>query len=399
MRRLSAVGLLTLAMAVWSCGNSGGGGGAALAGPPLTVGALFDLSGATADVGTPFASGVRDYWNWKNKHGGVAGGRQVILEWHDYAYQVPQAEQFYSQFVADKAVAIQGYGTADTNALRDKIVADKVPYTSLSYDAALTDPTKFPYNFVPGTSYSDQLEIALNWIVAQSPGHNEVAFFHSNSPFGTSPIADGRKYITDKHLDIGFSTYAMASDPTALTAQVTQAKRTQNAKYVIIQNIPKGGAAVAKNVASLGGGMKLICLNWCTNEVYIKTAGEMSEGTVGIAPWLPVNVAGSDAPALKDPIASLRARGGDVTVEGGLYSQAWLQSSLVAHAIDQAASSGQPTGESIRAALEKISNFDTGGIAVGNISFSATNHQGLRGAVIGEVKDGKWIKLEGKQLP
>src|SRR5207249_3208520 len=110
---------LTAAVALLMAACGGGGGGQAQ-GKPIVVGAVFDLSGATADIGTPYSQGVRDYVDWRNANGGVSG-RPIALKWQDYKYEVPTAEQLYTQFVSEGAIAFQGWGTGDTEALRGKI--------------------------------------------------------------------------------------------------------------------------------------------------------------------------------------------------------------------------------------------------------------------------------------
>ena len=165
----------------------------------IKIGAIFDLSGATADVGTPYSEGIRDYVEWKNAEGGVEG-HKLALTWQDFGYKVPQAEQLYQQYVAQGAKVFMGWGTADTEALRPRVTTDKVPFMSASYAETLADPKVTPYNFFPGASYSQQMRIALQYIADQNKGKGkaEVAVFHHDSPFGTSPLEDGKKYIADK---------------------------------------------------------------------------------------------------------------------------------------------------------------------------------------------------------
>lgn len=57
---------------------------------PVKVGALFDQSGPTADIGTPYSEGVRDYVTWRNQSGDDP--RPVDLLWADFGYKVPEAE-------------------------------------------------------------------------------------------------------------------------------------------------------------------------------------------------------------------------------------------------------------------------------------------------------------------
>ncbi len=218
----------------------------------IKVGAIFDLSGATADVGTPYSEGIRDYIEYKNASGGV-DGHKIALTWQDFGYKVPQAEQLYQQYVSQGAKVFMGWGTADTEALRPRITTDKIPFMSASYAETLSDPKVTPYNFFPGASYSQQMRIALQYISDQNKGkHIEVAVFHNDSPFGTSPLEDGKKYIADKKLNIGFKNYPMPAGATDYVAQIGQAK-TQGAKYIIIQNVSSPAAKLATNLAAQRG--------------------------------------------------------------------------------------------------------------------------------------------------
>jgi branched-chain amino acid transport system substrate-binding protein len=381
-----------------ACGSSASTGAVnsnTSVGPPIAIGALFDLSGPTADVGGVYGDGVRNYIAYRNQHGGVAGGRQINLMWNDFKYQVPIAEQFYAQYLSAGAVAIIGYGTGDTEALKSKITTDKIPYLSASFAEPLTDPAVTPYNFPVGTSYSDQMRIALKWIASQSPGHTEVAVFYNDSPFGKSPLDDGQKYVADQKLDIGYKTYAMPKDPTALVPLLTQAK-SQGARYIVIQNVPTPAATLAKDVAQLGIGAKVVCLNYCTNEQLVSVAGTAANGVIGIAPWDTASVA--PAAALTDPAAALTAQSKTIDKEGVVYLEGWYFSALLADAIDRAAKSGQLTGPAIKAALESTSGFDTNGESAEPLTFTSTSHKAEKGAYIVQVANGRWAKLSTGEL-
>ena len=83
----------TLALAFAAILSAGCGGGDA--GPDdnsIKVGAIFDLTGPTADVGTDYGDGVRGFADWINARGGIEG-RPIDLIFQDYGYQVDRAEQ------------------------------------------------------------------------------------------------------------------------------------------------------------------------------------------------------------------------------------------------------------------------------------------------------------------
>ena len=75
-----------------------------------------------------------------NAHGGV-NGKQINLQTFDYSYEVPRAIAQYKKWKQEGMVALQGWGTADTEALVGFVADDQIPYFSASYSGHLTDPT------------------------------------------------------------------------------------------------------------------------------------------------------------------------------------------------------------------------------------------------------------------
>src|SRR5712691_1351714 len=156
-----------VALLLAACGSSkktdsGAKGSSTATKEAIKMGGIFDLSGGTKDVGTPYSEGIRDYVDYRNKEGGI-DGHQIELSWQDFGYKVDQGTQLYSQYVSQGAVAFMGWGTADTEALRPRVTSDQIPFMSASYAATLADPKVTPYNFFPGASYSEQMRIALQF--------------------------------------------------------------------------------------------------------------------------------------------------------------------------------------------------------------------------------------------
>src|SRR3712207_3133236 len=106
---------------------------------PIPVGHLMDNSGATSDVGVPYGQGVADALAWVNDRRKGINGRPLRVLGFDYGYQAPRAVSQYQAWNRENVVAIQGWGTADTEALVRFVSRDRIPYISGSYSAALTD--------------------------------------------------------------------------------------------------------------------------------------------------------------------------------------------------------------------------------------------------------------------
>ena len=377
-----------------ACGGDDGGNEGATGSDSksdIKIGAIFDLSGATADIGTPYAEGIRDYIEYRNAspEGGV-DGHKLVLSWQDFKYDPTLAGQLYGQYVSEGAKVFLGWGTADTEALRPRVTSDKVPFMSASLAETLTDPSVTPYNFVPAATYSQQLRILAQYIADQNKGkHVEIAFFHHDSPFGTSPIEDGKKYIADKKLDIGLKAYVMPKGATDYVAQIGQAK-SQGAKYIVVQNVPSPAAVLATNLMNSKSDIQFVCLNYCGNEIFVKKAGAAANGMLAVVPFAPP-VPGQ--PGLEEINNYLKPKGTDAVAKGQGYIQGWYTAALMMEGVKSAlADGGELTGEKIKAGLEKIKDFKTA--ASDPISFSPTFHGGLLSSPIFQVENGAFKKIQ-----
>jgi branched-chain amino acid transport system substrate-binding protein len=389
-RPLAALAVLSLALA--ACG--GNGDTADGEGAPILIGNIADLSGPTADVGTPYSEGVRGYVEWRNAQGGIAG-RPIELLWEDYQYDVAVAERLYSDYAAQGVVAIQGWGTADTEALRGRVNADEIPYLSASYSEELTHAEQTPYNFIVATSYSDQLRIALRWVHEQDPGA-EVAVFHHDSPFGTSPVADGQAYIEANGLDLGYQVHVM---PGGATDFIGELRRVQSdgVGYIIVQNVESPAAVLARDIHEQGLDIQLILLNWAGGELFVDLAGDAAEGAISVQPWAPVahQVPGQDLPRqhLEEQGEALRSLH---------YTQGWWKMALLADAIESIIEAGgEVTGPAIKDALGAMTSYDTQGVSL-PITLTPRDDGRRTGMICSPlwvVEGGEWSSLANEFCP
>jgi len=385
-KRTVVILMLTLVVALLLAACGGGGGEA------IKVGAIFDLTGATSDVGTPYADGMKDFVAWKNGEGGV-DGRDIELISADYAYVADQAVQLYSQYVSqDEVVVFMGWGTGDTEALRGRIAEDEIPFMSASYSAVLGNPSEAPYNFMIGTTYSDQFIIAIkwaqdDWAAKGNSGQPTIVFMHHDSPFGLSPWEDGKAYAESQGIVI--SSIPMPGGATDLTAELTQVQDAE-AGYIVIQNVSSPASVLAKNVADLGLDAQIICLNWCTDELFVNLAGDAANGVVGTSPFA---FPASGVSGLNNMKAHLEANGKSLDDIGVRYVAGWLTMQVMTKAMEDVADAGDDvTGPNIRAALEALKNYDTGGITT-PLTFSSSDHAGSKALKMVEVQNGKWVDI------
>jgi len=386
--RIQVAGVAVVAcLATLAVGCGGDDGGGAGDGGPIRIGGIFDLSGPTSDVGVAYADGIKDRVEQLNAEGGV-DGREIELISDDYAYEVPRAEQLYSRLKSEQVIAIQGWGTGDTEALSPRITQDKIPYLSASYSENVADPAETPFNFVPGMTYSDQMRSVLDYIAEEAGGATEVAAFHNDSPFGESPLEDGRSHIEEQGYDIGYETYAMPAEATDYASELSRAKR-QGAEWIVIQNVATPSAQLAKDVQRQGLDAQIVCLVYCSDEVYTRLAGEAAEGTIGIFPFAPVS---DDAPGL-EPAAEAIGGEEQLADTNVHYVQGYYTMDAMVEGIRSALESdAELTGETLQSALEEMSPVDTGEVS-SPLDWTSDRHAGLESARLYRFEGGEWTRL------
>ena len=366
------------------CGGDGGGDGAA--DNTIKVGAIFDLTGPTADVGTDYADGMRGYADWLNMQGGIEG-RPIELIYQDYGYQIARAEQLYSQFVSEGVVIFMGWGTGDTEALRLRVIEDEIPFSSASLSHVLGDPSEAPYNFLVAPTYTDQFRIALDWIARDhGEGTPVVALMHNASPFGLSPSRYGGVEYAEA-IGVDLTLYEMPRAAVDYTGEFSRIRQS-GARYVVFQDTSGPAAVALQNAGSLGLDLTFICLNWCANAQLVDLAGEAAEGVMGTIPYAPLSV---DVPGTRVIREYLETKGEQVAGKTNAYTQAWWTFAVFTEAMEQVLASGQElTGANIKAALETFTDLDMGGVTV-PISFTPDDHLGAKGVRIFRVEGGEWV--------
>ena len=364
--------------------------GAAFSAPAIKVGHLADLTGATGEVGKPYAQGVQDYKDWVNKNGGI-NGKQIDMPMFDYAYDKNKAVNQYKKYKEDGVVAIQGWGSGDTEALSKTTGDDKIPYVSASYSAHLTDPKNTPYNFFCAPDYTTGLRAGLkylkdNWKEKRAP---KVVFIYPNHPYGIAPIKGGKEYAKE----LGFE--VLGDEDVSLKAIEANSQllsvKNKGADFAWVGGTTNSTAVVLKDAKKLGLTTKFFVNIWGADETTPKLAGGAEEGTLVM---VGSTVYGSKVPGMKQLMEITKNQ-----PQVAHYIRGYVSMMVLTEALKIADKKGQLNGPGVKAALETLKNFDTGGLAVDKITFTATDHRPFMKVNITEFQKGKLVVLKTIELP
>lgn len=239
----------------------------------VRVPGLYDISGATSDVGKPTAVGSRDAIKWLNENDEL--DTTIDHPWEDYAYDVAQAKQNFDEFTSssDPPVII-GWGTADTEALAPQVARKEIVYISASYsDQLLKSDT--PYNFFGNLDYTSQARTHLKWISENDPDAT-VAFIFSNTAFGKSPVEGGHAYAEELGLDLA-PDINLPLTASSASSQLKKAKQN-DVDYLVHQNTAAPMQVLLKDRKDVYPDVTVMGLTYTIDELRVEESPEIFEG-------------------------------------------------------------------------------------------------------------------------
>jgi branched-chain amino acid transport system substrate-binding protein len=361
----------------------------------LKVGGIFDLTGITADVGKPYAQGVRDGVAWVNENGGIHGKKIRLLD-SDYGYKIPEANATYKRLTGtEKVILINGWGTGDTEALKEVVAKDKVPYFSASFSAHLTDPAKTPYNFFVGPSYSDVLRAWLRWVKADwkdASRNPKVAFFYGDNAYGKAPIEAGRRYCKEVGVDLVAEEIlpGLVQDATSQLLDMKQ----KGADYAFTQVTVTNFSVVLRDAKKLGLTTKWGTNTWGLGENLIAVGRDAAEGVVGAMLNPPF---GEAVPGMAKVVEWHKKHHPGDTHDTN-YVRGWSYVMVWSEGLKRADTANALTGEGIRAALESLKDFDLQGLAA-PVTYTSADHRPTTKVSLYQVQGGKLVKLSDVDQP
>jgi len=365
--------------------------GAAYPAETIKVGHLADLTGPTGEVGKPYAQGVQDYKDYVNSQGGI-NGKRIDMPMFDYAYDKNKAVNQYKKYKEDGVVAIQGWGSGDTEALSATAGIDKIPYISASYSAHLTDPKKTPYNFFCAPDYTTGLRAGLkylkdNWKEKRAP---KIVFIYPNVPYGIAPIKGGKEYAKE----LGFEVLGDENvDLKAIEANSQMLSvKNKGADFAWTGGTTNSTAVILKDAKKLGLTTKFFSNIWGIDETTPKLAGGAEEGALVMAGS---TTFGSNVPGMKLLMEITRYPGPPVVH----YIRGYVSMMVLTEALKIADKKGQLNGPGVKAALESLKDFDTGGLTPAKITFTPTDHRPFMTVNIMEFQKGKMVLKQSIELP
>jgi branched-chain amino acid transport system substrate-binding protein len=360
----------------------------------ITVCAWGTITGPDALV-NGMTYGTRDYLEYLNQtKGGIAGNKIRVLML-DGRYKLDEELKIYRRCAdQEQAVVINGWSTGASKALRDQIQEDGIPFISESFASEVLDPKKYPFTFIAGPTYEQQMIIALRDLAAK--GGKKVVLMFSDNEYGRGPVDVVRKSgIIEK---LGLEVVDLVEyryDAQDITAQMLRVKG-KNPDLVYVQGSTPQVLVALRDAAKVGLPAKLFVGNlYNISPAIPEQLGPAAEGFRAVQTYA---FFGDDIPAMKE--IQTYGQKNELEKKDIYFIKGWLKGKVIAAAIEKVIlkNNGQvPTDikafrKAVRDELEALKDFDTGGITP---PFTYADHQGSVEARVAEIKNGQYTPVGG----
>lgn len=365
-----------------------------LAADDIVIGGSIPLSGVFAFAGIGIHAGIQDYVKIVNDGGGIAG-RKVTYLAEDTAYKADQSVAVFNKLTSQANINLY---YADSTAFSKTINAEldrkkSILMAGASFASELNDPKKYPFQFISGPDYTQMFDILLQYVAKTKPGA-KIAFVHSDTEFGRDPIAAGQEKVKALGLKM---TETIVTPPSAVDVSTEILKlRRANPDYTIFHGYVLAPLPEFMSQAKqMGLATKFMGTFWSMDNSLWAKVGDPADGFMGVMPYRYYYDTDGKSPML-DKIRQMRPE-----YQSTAYMQGFLTAMLFLESAKRTLEAKQElNGTNLKAALNSLKDFDTGGligvpISIPGNSIPVGRVYRFDAAKKLMVADSDWIKVGG----
>jgi branched-chain amino acid transport system substrate-binding protein len=351
-----------------------------------------DITGPAAYSGSAEGEGFRAFVAWKNAQGGIRG-RKIALTVNDTTFQPAVGVANFKKALAQGRV---DYLYADSTAMVQGVSPEnnataKVLMGSGSLASEMADKDHYPYHFVAGATYGDQLALLITYIKQSYKGATPIrlAIVHSSIALGRDGIEQAQSKAKELGIEVVLvqQTKFVEADVGAYGLAIRQARPT----HVLMHGY---AYAVWPEIMRLvrDYGLKdtqFLGSFWQNEREKVMELGDIADGLIGITVFT-YNTKTSNGAMMKviDEIETKKNPKFDGYVKLG-FLDGWLNGMLAAKAFEMVIDAGKPVnGDTLSEAMSTLKDWDTGGIV--GIPVSMRGHQLGTGQIIRWNKAKNW---------
>lgn len=321
----------------------------------VVIGGSIPMTGVFAFAGVGINAGIQDYVKIINDAGGIAG-RKVRYVPEDTGYKVDVSVATFKKITSQNKVNLYyGDSTGFAKTINPELERNgNILMAGASFASELNDPKKYPHQFLVGPDYTEMFGILLKHIAKEKPGA-KVAFVYSDSEFGRDPIekSEAAAKALGLSVPIKIMTPAGSVDVSTEVIKLRRAKPDYTIFHgYILAPIPE----FITQGKQQGMTSKWMGTFWTMDNSTVMKMGPDGDGFMGVMPFR-YYYDTEPAPML-EKIRAMRPEYQSVP-----YMQGFVAAMLFLESAKRCLQANQPlTGDNMKAALNSLKDFDTGGV-------------------------------------
>ena len=329
---------------------------AAQAQEEIVLGGSIPMTGVFAFAGVGIHAGIQDYLKILNDAGGIKG-RKVKYVFEDTGYKPDVSVAAFKKLTGSNKISLYyGDSTAFQRTINPELERmGSILMAGASFATEINNPQKYPYQFIAGPDYSEQIGILLRHIAKEKP-KAKVALVYSDSEFGRDPVEEFREQ--SKKLGLAVAAEIMTPPGSVDVSTEVIKLRRADPDYTIFHGYVL--APIPEFVTQLkkaGSKSQFMGSFWTMDNSTVMKMGEAADGFMGVMPYRYYYDTSAKAPML-EKIRQMRPE-----YQSTAYMQGFLTAMLMTEAAKRTLEAGKPLdGKNLKAALNSIANFDTGGV-------------------------------------
>lgn len=372
---------IVLAAVVASLASAGAPAGAQER--PILIGQTIALTGGLGEHGKAVLAGAGLYLEKVNASGGVAGRRIVLKTLDDGGDGKRAAENTARLADEDKVLAVFGGIEGGPCVASMKVAAEKrVPLVAcMAGSPELRDPFQ-RYAFTVRAAHFNEFARLID--TAATYGRNKIAFLHSDSDTGRQHLANVRKLLATRGLELALA-IPLAAQPEP--AKIAAALKSAGIQAVFNHGSYAQYAAVIREAKKRGLDIQFLAVNSGAQQM-VRLLGEDAIGLIFTQvvpyPWR------TTPPVVKEFREEVkeRAPGTDISFSA---LEGFISAKVLVQALRRASRPGRPPDrEALVAALEAMQAYDVGGLEVSFTPTARTGADFVDTVIV--ARDGRFVR-------
>ena len=355
----------------------------------IVIGTFQALSGPYAIIGKGMLKGMKAYFNWVNKNGGVYGRKIDLIVYDDQlnpALTVPDVKRMVEQ---DHVFAIVGgLGTYGCLAVMNYLEKNHVPFVYQGSGSPLLSNPPKKYIFPVQPNYNLEGRLIAKFLV-KNEKKKKIAVMYMNNDIGQEGFTAIKDQLSKYNLKPFIS---IAYNPTNsdFSSEIIKLMNV-NPDSLVIYGLLTDTIRIITQLRQYGLDIPVVTIYPNADPAFIKLGGKAVEGTI-LTGWVPIPTKNNPKFTKKfEKYIKIYQETYPKQIPSSYAAAGFIAGEVFTHALRLAGS--HLTRDGLVKALDEFKNWN--GILAQDITFTPTDREGKTSMYFMKIENGQFVPITG----